>query len=146
MRKLCILVIADQAMNAELFRALLGSQGHELTFTRNHLRPPVTCEALGRPFDLILMDVTMTFMDGLGLAAEVRTKPALKDTPLLFVTGSASIVSRKGPLEIVGVGVLEKPHRRREFLEAITAFMIEKGVLAPDESLLNPVTKADDRP
>jgi CheY-like chemotaxis protein len=75
----------------------------------------------GRPFHVVLTDMHMPEMDGFGLAAAIRSIPALASMPIILLTSGAR--SRDAALcREVGIETcLGKPIRRRELLAAILA-------------------------
>ncbi len=82
--------------------------------------PGVTCdeaadgrEALhkldGGPFDLVLCDVNMPVLGGLGLLDELRQRPALKELPVIMVTTEGALEDQERALEKGASAYLTKP-------------------------------------
>ncbi len=83
------------------------------------------CAQAGRPFDLAVLDLHMPQMDGLQLADEIGSRPALAGTRLIML--SSAYVS-PGQLTRQRTGILRyinKPARRADLLRVVAA------VLAP---------------
>jgi two-component system OmpR family response regulator len=59
--------------------------------------------------DLIVLDVMMPELDGLGLLARLRSLPHLAETPALFVTGLTTSSDIARYTEAGAIGVIAKP-------------------------------------
>ena len=88
-RRACILVVDDQPLVAALIADLLALEGYEVETAKNGR------EALekiaGRSYDLILSDLQMPELDGVGFYHELeRQRPSLLPR-LAFVSGSTEV-------------------------------------------------------
>ncbi len=63
------------------------------------------------PPDLILLDVMMPGMDGYGVLAELRAKPATRDIPVIFVTAMDGTDDEEKGLDCGAVDYITKPIR-----------------------------------
>ena len=83
-----VLVVDDTQFNRQLLNRLLGRIGHEsleagdgrqaLALLRDPATPPV---------DVILLDIVMPEMDGYETLAELKADPALRDIPVIVISG-----------------------------------------------------------
>jgi CheY-like chemotaxis protein len=62
-----------------------------------------------RRFDLIFLDVTMPVMDGFELCSRLRTLPAYKKTPVVFVTSLTDLETRANSTMSGGNDIIAKP-------------------------------------
>ncbi len=62
-----------------------------------------------KPFDLIILDVDMPGMSGFELCAKLRTLPAHKKTPVVFVTSLTNFESRANSTMSGGTDFIAKP-------------------------------------
>lgn len=88
LRGLRILLAEDNPVNQLVARRLLETQGAEVVVVgdgREALR-----EALGQPFDLVLMDAEMPGMDGLEATRRLRQVPRLAKLPVVALTAHAT--------------------------------------------------------
>jgi CheY-like chemotaxis protein len=69
--------------------------------------------------DLILCDLDMPYMDGYEFVTALRTDPATRDIPVIFLTVSKSLDERAKPLR---AGHLVKPVTADELLRAVALF------------------------
>ncbi|WP_342088667.1 ATP-binding protein [Dyadobacter sp. OTU695] len=112
-RQDCILIADDNADMREHIRSLLGSKyktliasnGVEaLDLIRNH-RPA-----------LVLSDIMMPEMDGIGLLRAVKSDPAVCHTPVILITARAGEESRIEGIEIGADDYIVKPFSSRELI------------------------------
>jgi PleD family two-component response regulator len=64
---------------------------------------------LQRPFELIFLDVDMPGMNGFELCSKLRSVPAHKNTPVVFVTGFTDFESRANSIISGGNDLIGKP-------------------------------------
>lgn len=111
-----ILVVEDDATNAEMTCALLRSQGHEVMLVDNASRALRMLEE--HAFELLLVDVRMPDMDGTDLVREIRrNEPTGVRLPIVALTANAAEDARADCLAAgmdefltkpVDVGVLDE--------------------------------------
>jgi two-component system, sensor histidine kinase and response regulator len=118
-----ILLAEDSEDNRLLVAAYLRATPHRLDTAENG-QIAVEMFKAGR-YDLVLIDVNMPVLDGLGAAAAMRAwerQHHLKPTPIIALTGRATAGDRQRSLEAGCDGHLTKPLRREVLIEAITHF------------------------
>jgi len=72
--------------------------------------PLVACDLLAdNRFDLIFLDISMPEMTGHELCARLRSMPAHKKTPVIFVTGLSDFDNRANSSRIGGTDFIAKP-------------------------------------
>ena len=86
-----LLLAEDNAVNAEIIGAMLETQGHVVTIVPDGSRAlEAACQQPG--FDVVLMDLQMPVMDGLGATRAIRyheTRTGLARTPIVGLTANA---------------------------------------------------------
>lgn len=80
-----ILHVEDDALNAELFRAVLEPEGHTVVLETSGAAG--CARALAEPFDLIALDIRLPDMRGDAVCRQLRV--AGLRTPIVAVTASA---------------------------------------------------------
>jgi signal transduction histidine kinase len=95
-RPLQVLVAEDHAVNRQYMAALLESLGHEAHFTANGQEAVDAIRARfggrhGGSFDLVLMDLHMPVLDGVGATRAIRAlpDPAAATVPIVALTADA---------------------------------------------------------
>ncbi len=95
--------------------------------------------ALGRlrreSYDLVLSDVMMPRLDGLGLLAEIRQDPALQTTPVILLSARAGEESRVSALQAGADDYLVKPFSGRELIARVGS-QLALGLLRRERAVL----------
>ncbi|MDB5433313.1 MAG: Response regulator receiver domain protein [Caulobacter sp.] len=73
----------------------------------------------GRPPDVILLDVMMPGMDGPCVFAEIRSRPFVRDTPIIFVTARARPEDAASYCALGAAGLIAKPFNPTAFAPEI---------------------------
>ncbi|WP_119165240.1 response regulator [Algihabitans albus] len=110
-----ILLAEDDAAVRSFVTSALAHRGHEVTAVEDGLQ---ALEALGesREFDLLITDIVMPGLDGIGLALRVaRDSP---DLPILLMTGYSAEKQRAHNLDELIARVVVKPFTLKEICEA----------------------------
>ena len=107
-----LLLVEDNALNAEIAQMLLTSKGAEVTLAENG-QQAVDLFAKAKPgtFDAILMDVRMPVMDGLTAARTIRglNRPDAAAIPILAMTANAFEEDARACMEAGMNAHLSKP-------------------------------------
>ncbi|SON57914.1 Mycobacterial persistence regulator A [Hartmannibacter diazotrophicus] len=105
----------DEAVRAFVRRAL-EIDGHDVTLAEDGGAALEILQS-GEKFDLLLSDIMMPVMDGIGLALNVaRDYPTL---PILLMTGFADQRERAHNLEAIIYDVVPKPFTLAEIRKAV---------------------------
>jgi DNA-binding response OmpR family regulator len=79
-----VLLVEDEAMNADLFVDTLASDGHEIIVERDGLDG--LARASAEPFDLIVLDMNLPRMTGLEICQSLRERGTT--TPIVALSAS----------------------------------------------------------
>ena len=103
----CILVVDDQPLVAAAIADVLGLEGYEVEMAKDGREALKKIAA--RSYDLILCDLLMPELDGVGLYRELeRQQPSLLQR-LAFVSGSTEVPEYASFCERTAVPLLGKP-------------------------------------
>lgn len=123
-----ILCIDDESLLRELLKEMLERDGHDVVLSDNGQSGldefRIACER-HRPFDLVITDLGMPYLDGRQVAKTIKLQSPL--TPVVMLTGWGAFIKEdgSGPEEVDGI--LSKPPRSRELREMIKRFSPAKG-------------------
>ena len=85
-----VLLVEDNAINQEVARDLLEQAGLTVDLAGDGLEAIEAVQRrAGKPYDLILMDMQMPGLDGLGATHALMKIPAAADTPIIAMTANA---------------------------------------------------------
>ncbi len=102
-----ILVVDDEAIIAQLIADVLTGEGYDVDTAPHGLAALENLER--RTYDLILSDLRMPELDGLGFYREIeRRRPDLLQR-FVFITGTSEHADYQGFIDRVKVPVLTKP-------------------------------------
>jgi CheY-like chemotaxis protein len=118
-----ILVVDDQMAVALTMVFLLtraGCDAQTALNTEKALRLAQT-----EMFDLITLDVEMPGINGFELFQRLKQIPHLKETPIVFVSGSSTIENQQHALDLGAVDFIEKPFDTQDFLSRVLSLVEE---------------------
>jgi signal transduction histidine kinase/DNA-binding response OmpR family regulator len=113
-----VLVAEDNQINQKFALALLSNAGHIVDIVANGLQ---AVDAVRRnDYDVILMDVQMPELDGIGATREIRSLPGGKsDIPIIAVTANA-MAGAEEHYKAAGMNAyVSKPIRSQELLQKL---------------------------
>jgi signal transduction histidine kinase/ActR/RegA family two-component response regulator/HAMP domain-containing protein len=121
--KLRVLVVDDDPLVAKVLRDTLKADGHEV-ITANGGQAGIDSflanRAAGDPFDLVMTDLGMPYVDGRKVAAAVKgSSPA---TPVILLTGWGQSLQAEGELPPHVDRLMSKPPKLAELREALASF------------------------
>ncbi|MGR3437022.1 ATP-binding protein [Salipiger abyssi] len=116
-----ILLVEDNEINLELAREMLTGLGHRVTEARDGEQ--AVAAASGHRFDLILMDIRMPRLDGLGATRAIRSGAgASRDVPIVALSANVLPEARDSFTEAGMTGFLPKPLTEDGLLQVIARF------------------------
>ncbi|KAG6906866.1 hypothetical protein DXG01_011628 [Tephrocybe rancida] len=128
-----ILLAEDNLVNQKLAVKILEKYGHTVEIAENgSLAVDAFKSRIGqnKPFDIILMDVSMPFMGGMEATELIRSYEmhrGLSSTPIIALTAHAMIGDRERCLQAGMDDHITKPLRRGDLLNAISKLAGERG-------------------
>ncbi|MGN6550734.1 MAG: ATP-binding protein, partial [Pararhizobium sp.] len=132
-RPLSFLLAEDNAVNALLVLAALERAGHRVTHVLDGRALVATCHAgdAGRPFDLVLSDLSMPGMDGIAAVKAIRAgeeRKGLAAVPIVVLSADGGAEARAAALAVGADASLEKPVAPDQlvvFVESIGAARVD---------------------
>lgn len=112
-----LLLVDDTPANIDVLVGVLKADYH-LKVANRGAKALQICMA-GEPIDLILLDVMMPEMDGFEVCRTLRTTPATRDIPIIFLTSKTEVEDIVHGFEIGANDYLAKPFRPPELLARV---------------------------
>ena len=120
--KLRILLAEDNPPNQDLMRLLLTDLGHEVVAVDNGFE--AVAATMQDPYDLVVMDIMMPGLDGLGAAAQIRSSESpVKEVPIIACSAHVADEARRRYLAAGMNAFLPKPIDREELRQVIGEVM-----------------------
>ena len=118
-----ILVVDDEASVALMIVFLLTRAGCDVQTSWNAEKSLRLAQT--EVFDLITLDVDMLGINGFELFQRLKQIPHLIETPVVFVSGRATIENQQHALELGAADFIEKPFETQDFLFRILSLVEE---------------------
>ena len=116
-----ILVVDDQMPVALMMVFLLTRAGCEAEAATNAEKALRLVQS--ERFDLITLDVEMPDINGFELFQRLKQMTHLKNTPIVFVSGGATIENQQYGLDLGAVDFIEKPFDSQDFISRILSLV-----------------------
>jgi CheY-like chemotaxis protein len=119
--KKTILLVEDDSDVREILSRTLRRAGYDVQEAGHALG--AVCAMVRAGADLVLTDIHMPIMDGLGLVRELKAHEDTRGVPVVAITGFDTPASRKAASEAGCVGYITKPIETEEFIREIEKFV-----------------------
>lgn len=116
-----VLVVDDNAQNAELLEAYLDDLGISVAVA--HDGQAALDAVAGDPPDLILMDIMMPRMSGYQATERLKTDPKTKDIPIIMVTALGEVGDVERAVDCGADDFLTKPVNKLELLTRVRSLL-----------------------
>jgi two-component system sensor histidine kinase/response regulator len=123
--KATVLVVDDAAENLALLRGLLRDT-YRIQVANSGAR--ALAVAAASPPDLILLDIMMPDLDGYEVCRRLRADPALRDVPVIFVTGLSETLDKVRAFAAGGVDFVTKPFQAEEVHARVATHLGLRGM------------------
>jgi adenylate cyclase len=116
-----LLIADDQETMRSVLKRLLTLEGYPCETAINGR---LALQAMKQQqFAMLLLDVAMPELDGIGVLEHMRKDDKLKHLPVIMLTGNKDDAIRSRCEELGVVGFLTKPYRIADLLDAIRAHL-----------------------
>jgi DNA-binding response OmpR family regulator len=126
-----VLVVDDEKNIVQLARLYLNKEGYEVESAFDGAEALKKAKSI-RP-DLIILDIMMPEMDGLGVCQELRKT---SNVPIIILTARSDDVDRVVGLEIGADDYVTKPFNPRELVARVKAVLRRTAQEAPSQAVL----------
>ncbi|HMG61072.1 MAG TPA: response regulator [Burkholderiales bacterium] len=112
-----IVVIEDDLTFLDLLRVHLAGAGHEVLTAEDAVLG--LRAVIDNAPDLILLDLSVPYLDGFEMIAALRTDPATRNIPVIVLTGRGDDETYSRARELGAAQLLTKPVERDLLMKAI---------------------------
>ncbi|MCB0190975.1 MAG: response regulator [Anaerolineae bacterium] len=119
-----VMIIDDNATNRRILQKTLKAFGcltAEADNGHQGLKLLSHASTVGRPFELLLLDIMMDSLSGIEVLQIIRQRPELKHLPVIILTSVDNLNYLNANQELGWSGYLTKPVKQLELLEAIVS-------------------------
>jgi signal transduction histidine kinase/ActR/RegA family two-component response regulator len=123
-----VLFVDDEPLLRDMMREVLENGGHTVEVADGGQAGLNLFRAAGRhgePFDVVITDLGMPYLDGRQLAQTLKRESPL--TPILMLTGWGTILKEDGDVPVQVDGVLSKPPKVAELYELLAKVTKQKA-------------------
>jgi len=117
--KYSILVVDDVPENLQLVFAILTKVGYDISTASDGLSAIEMVK--GGNFDLILLDIMMPIMSGIGVCKYLKKHPSTASIPVIFLTASDDRDTLTKAYDVGGVDYIKKPFFKEELLARVSS-------------------------
>lgn len=112
-----VLVVDDETVIAQLIADMLSGEGYEVDTARDGV--VALARLAERRYDVVLSDLRMPELDGLGLFREIESRYPDVLRRFMFITGTSEHTDYQGFIDEVKVPVLTKPFDMMELFRLV---------------------------
>ena len=102
-----ILLAEDEPDIQFVTRITLEDEGHDIVAVDDGLA--AVAAAFAEPFDVILLDVMMPRLDGMGACRQLKADPRTQNIPIIFLTARSQQFEVQAGLGLGALGYIVKP-------------------------------------
>ncbi|TLM68474.1 MAG: response regulator [Deltaproteobacteria bacterium] len=113
----CIMVVDDSATVRESLRMTLSAAGYRILPAIDGV--DALAKLAGERVDMLISDLNMPNLDGLGLLSAVRQNPAFRFTPFLMLTTELAEDKKRAGKVGGAAGWIVKPFRPDQMLKVV---------------------------
>jgi two-component system chemotaxis response regulator CheY len=112
-----ILSVDDSASVRQMVQLTLQGAGYQVIQANDGADGLAKAQA--SPVDMVVTDLNMPVMNGLGLIRELRKLPAYRGVPILFLTTESDAEMKKQAKEAGATGWITKPFQRDQLVSVV---------------------------
>ena len=121
-----ILLVDDTPINIQMAQAIL-KDFYRIRVATNGLKALALAGSEPAP-DLILLDVNMPDMDGFEVCTQLKSSPATREIPVIFLTGQTEIEDETRGFEVGGVDYIHKPFSSAVVKARVHTHLVLRGI------------------
>lgn len=115
--KKTILTVDDSPSVRQMVKLTLSNAGYDVVEAGDGAEG--LSKAQARPLDMVVTDLNMPVMNGLGLIRELRKLPAYRGVPILFLTTESDAEMKKEAKAAGATGWITKPFQQEQLVSVV---------------------------
>jgi len=112
-----ILSVDDSASIRQMIQLTLQGAGYQVVQANDGAEGLAKAQAA--PVDMVVTDLNMPVMNGLGLIRELRKLPTYRGVPILFLTTESDAELKKQAKEAGATGWITKPFQQDQLVSVV---------------------------
>lgn len=119
------ILVVDDSETARMFvrRCLEAIGFKEAAFSEAENGQQALEQMAKDPVDLLVTDLTMPVLDGVGLVKTMRGEPRYKDTKIIIISSAGNMARKRELLELGAMAVLPKPFAPADMYKVLYSFI-----------------------
>jgi len=113
-----ILIVEDDEVTSYMLEFLLQREGYTVT-KANDGKEALKLIENSKPFDIVLLDIMIPYINGFELVSHIRSQPAWEKTPVLMLSGKSQEKDIIKALDSGATDYIVKPFQPGEVLARI---------------------------
>jgi len=120
-----ILIVDDEPETVRILAVMLGMKGYDVVKAFRGLQ---ALEIIARqPPDLVLLDVMLPDVDGIGVLRRLRSAPATRDLPVLLISARSSDEAIGAAMAVGATDYIVKPFNRTDLFQRVAVALRRVG-------------------
>jgi DNA-binding response OmpR family regulator len=120
-----ILLAEDEPDIQFVTRIALEDEGHQVVAVDNG-QAALAC-AHAEPFDVVLLDIMMPHLDGLGVCRQLKADTHTRHIPVIFLTARSQQFEVQAGLRLGALGYIVKPFDTFTLADEIAALLAQQA-------------------
>jgi DNA-binding response OmpR family regulator len=117
----CVLLVEDEEQLRRVMKDLLQREGYTVAEARDGIQ---ALDAVDRHApDVIILDLNLPGLDGYGVLAQLRSRPATKEIPVMVLTAKGDEDNEVRVFELGADDFVTKPFRARSLTARLEAVL-----------------------
>ncbi len=116
-----ILIVEDEVMLLEMMKVRIEANGYDVIMAENG--KDGSFKAMSEKPDMIIADILMPELDGIGMIKIIRSNSDLKDVPIIVVSALGRNEDVKKALAAGANDYITKPYSASDLLKKIEGFL-----------------------
>lgn len=116
-----ILIVEDEVMLLEMMKVRIEANGYDVIMAENG--KDGSFKAMSEKPDMIIADILMPELDGIGMIKIIRSSSDLKDVPIVVVSALGRNEDVKKALAAGANDYITKPYSAADLLKKIDGFL-----------------------